>query len=285
MNRFETALIRAAMGRAEPILYLAQKAGMRPRFDIAGKKVLVTGASSGIGRATALRLAELGAYVIAVARREDKLADVVANNGVNIGGVAYPCDLADREATQRLTEAIISEQGCVDVLVNNAALSIRRWITESVDRLHDYERTVNLNYLAAVQLTLAFLPGMLERGGGRVVNVGTWGVPGGTMPRFAAYHASKSAITSFGRSINAELGKRNVRVSTVHFPLVRTPMAAPTTKYDDYPALTAEQAAQWIVDAITLYPVEIMPLGSKILRGIAQISPQAADKFVQKIGI
>lgn len=273
------------MGHAEPLLYLAQKMGIRPKFDIAGKTVLVTGASSGIGRATALRLAELGAYVIAVARREDKLANVVNNIEVANKGAAYPCDLADRQATQRLVEAIINEQGRVDVLVNNAALSIRRWTTESIDRLHDYERTINLNYLAAVQLTLAFLPGMLEHGGGRVVNVGTWGVPGGTMPRFAAYHASKSALTSFGKSVNAELSNQNIRVSTVHFPLVRTPMAAPTAQYRDYPALTAEQAAQWVIDAITLYPVEIMPLNSKILRGVGQVSPRAADKLVQKVGV
>lgn len=273
------------MGHAEPFLYLAHKVGMRPKFGIAGKKVLITGASSGIGRAAALRLAELGAHVIAVARREDELDDVVADIGGSSKVAAYPCDLADRQATWSLIKSIISEHGCVDVLVNNAALSIRRWIADSIDRLHDYERTVNLNYLASVQLTLAFLPGMLERGGGRVVNVGTWGVPGGTMPRFAAYHASKSAITSFGRSVNAELGNRNVRVSAVHFPLVRTPMVAPTVQYRDYPALTAEQAAQWIIDAITLYPVEIMPVGSKILRGVGQISPLAADKFVRDVGI
>lgn len=285
MNKFMTAFTKATMGHVEPLLYLAQKMRSRPKFDIAGKTVLITGASSGIGRATALRLAELGAYVIAVARREDKLADVINNIEVASKGAAYSCDLADRQATQGLVEAIVKEQGHVDVLVNNAALSIRRWTVESIDRLHDYERTINLNYLAAVQLTLAFLPGMLEHGGGRVVNVGTWGVPGGTMPRFGAYHASKSALTSFGRSVNAELGSRNLRVSTVHFPLVRTPMVAPTAQYRDYPALTAEQAAQWVIDAITLYPVEIMPLNSKILRGVGQISPRAADKLVQKFGV
>ncbi|MGH3912034.1 MAG: SDR family NAD(P)-dependent oxidoreductase [Pseudonocardiaceae bacterium] len=280
-----TTFIKVTMGHAEPLLQLAQRTGIRPRFDPMGKTILVTGASSGIGRLTVLRLAELGAYVIAVARREDKLIDVMNSIEPANRGTAYPCNLADRKATRRLTEEITKSYGGVDALINNAALSIRRWTTESFDRLHDYERTINLNYLAAVQLTLAFIPGMLERGGGRIVNSGTWGVPGGTMPRFAAYHASKSALTSFGRSVNAELGHRNIRVSTVHFPLVRTPMAAQTAQYRDYPALTPDQAAQWIIDALALYPAEVMPAVAKILHRVGRISPRAADKIVVKIGI
>lgn len=282
MRRLMSAFTRATMGHAEPILQLAETLKVRPEFEVPGKTVLITGASSGIGRAAALRLAELGAFVIVVARREDELAAVVADIERVGKGVAHPCDLADRQATERLAEDVIGEYGGVDVLVNNAALSIRRGITESLDRLHDYERTINLNYLAAVQLTLAFLPAMLARHGGRIVNAGTWGIPGGTMPRFTAYHASKSAITAFGRSVNAELSSENIRVSAVHFPLVHTPMAAPTAKYRHYPALGLDDAAQWIVDAITRYPVEVMPLHSRILRGVAQLSPRAADKFVRK---
>jgi NAD(P)-dependent dehydrogenase (short-subunit alcohol dehydrogenase family) len=212
--------------------------------DMSGEVVVVTGASSGIGEATAKRFASAGAKVLLVARREDELARV-ASEIESAGGAAtpMPCDLSDTAAVSALGERILAGHGPVSVVVNNAGRSIRRPITESFDRMHDFERTMALNYFGPVALSLAILPSMVEAGRGRIVNVSTWGTRAPS-PLFAAYTASKAAIDAFGRSVTADLAGTGVSVASVHIPLVRTPMIAPAQReYRGVPSLSSEEAA------------------------------------------
>jgi NAD(P)-dependent dehydrogenase (short-subunit alcohol dehydrogenase family) len=217
---------------------------------VAGKTVLLTGASSGIGEAAAVRLGEAGARVLLVARSRDKLEELAAGAG---DAHALPCDLSDMDAIDELIQRVLADHGRVDVLVNNAGKSIRRSIHLSYDRFHDFERTMQLNYLGPVRLTLGFLPGMRERGSGQLINVSTTGVYF-RVPRFSAYIASKAALEAFSDCIAAEIGRDGVQVSSLQMPLVRTPMITPTKIYRTMPSLSPEQAAEWVVDAIVHRP-------------------------------
>jgi NAD(P)-dependent dehydrogenase (short-subunit alcohol dehydrogenase family) len=148
-----------------------------------------------------------------------------------------------------LVERVLAEHGHVDALVNNAGKSIRRSVELSYHRFHDFQRTMQLNYFAAVRLILGFLPSMRARNQGHIVNVSTIGVQAGG-PRFAAYLASKAALDAFSRSLAPEVLADNVRFTTVHMPLVRTPMIAPTEIYRYAPALSADEAASWVLKAL-----------------------------------
>ena len=218
------------------------------------KVILITGGSSGIGEATAKKIAEAGGTVALVARTPENL-EKVANEIRGNGGTAhtYPCDLSDTDAIAEMADHVLDELGGVDVLVNNAGRSIRRSLELSYDRIHDYQRTMQLNYLGAVQLILKFIPGMRERGFGHIVNVSSVGVQT-RAPRFGAYIASKAALDSLCDALQAEVVKDDVKFTTVHMALVRTPMISPTKMYDKFPALTPDQAAGVITDAIVHRP-------------------------------
>lgn len=254
--------------------------------SLRGKQVLVTGGSSGIGRSLALALGGYGATVTVVARSEDGLRAVCAEIE-DAGGTAHfvTCDLSDSTDVAELVDTLQRHDWIPDVLVNNAGHSIRRRAADAVNRFHDYERTARLNYLAPVELTLGLLPTFVERNSGHIVNVGTWGVPAGAMPRFTAYHASKAALSAFGRSLDAELAGTDVRVTTVHFPLVRTPMIAPTADYDAMPALTPETAAEWIVHAIEQRPATIEPLFARWMQVMSLVAPRATSRLSASVGI
>lgn len=256
------------------------------RHEIAGKTVLLTGASSGVGKAAALALGRAGAQVILVARTAEPLAEVRAAVLAE-GGAAEMiiCDLSDPDDTDTLVKTILDRFGTVEVLVNNAGRSIRRQAAEATDRFHDYERTMALNYFGAARLTMGLLPSMLDAGAGHIVNVATWGVAAGSMPKFTAYHASKAALGAFGRSLGAETRSRGVHVTTVGFPLVRTEMIAPTGDYDKAAALTAEQAADWILTAIRTRPIELYPRYTRVLQAVATVSPRAVDAVIWRLGI
>ncbi|BDD84739.1 putative oxidoreductase [Tsukamurella pulmonis] len=241
-----------------------------------GLRIVVTGASSGIGREAALQLAERGAHVIAVARRESELEELCALTG----GEYRVCDLTDTDAI----DGLITGLGEVDVLVNNAGHSIRRTIADSTERFHDYQRTMNLNYFAAVQLSLGVLPGMIERGRGQIVNVCTWGLLANTFPKFSAYAASKNALAIFGRSLNAERPHPGVRATNVYYPLVRTEMIAPTAEYSGASALEPDEAGRWIVRAITHQPVEVSPAALRALLPVVDLlSPSASDRTISSL--
>jgi short-subunit dehydrogenase len=219
-----------------------------------GKTALITGGSSGIGEAAAKKIAEAGGAVALVARTRENLEKVAAEIHSN-GGTAhvYPCDLTDMDAIAAMADRVLDDLGGVDILINNAGRSIRRSLELSYDRIHDYQRTMQLNYLGAVQLILKFIPGMRERGFGHVLNVSSVGVQT-RAPRFGAYIASKAALDSLCDALQAETVNDDVRFTTVHMALVRTPMISPTTLYDKFPALTPEQAAGVITDAIVHRP-------------------------------
>ncbi|ADG80691.1 Short-chain dehydrogenase/reductase SDR OS=Tsukamurella paurometabola (strain ATCC 8368 / DSM/ CCUG 35730 / CIP 100753 / JCM 10117 / KCTC 9821 / NBRC 16120/ NCIMB 702349 / NCTC 13040) OX=521096 GN=Tpau_4122 PE=3 SV=1 [Tsukamurella paurometabola] len=247
-----------------------------PGRSLRGLRIVVTGASSGIGREAAIQLAERGAHVIAVARREPELEQLCAITG----GEYRVCDLTDTASI----DGLLAELGDVDVLINNAGHSIRRSIADSTDRLHDFQRTMNLNYFAAVHLALGVLPGMIERGRGQIVNVCTWGLLANTFPRFSAYGASKSALAIFGRSLNAERPHPGVHATNVYFPLVRTEMIAPTEEYEAVGALEPDEAGRWIVRAVTHQPIEVSPAALRaVLPVVDLLSPSASDRTISSL--
>jgi NAD(P)-dependent dehydrogenase (short-subunit alcohol dehydrogenase family) len=221
---------------------------------VGGRVVLVTGASSGIGRATALRIAEAGGTVLLVARDPAKLADVHGTiTGRGGRAAAYSCDLTDAAAVAALVVRILAEHGRVDVLINNAGRSIRRSIKESYERFHDYERLMQLNYFAPVRLTLALLPAMVAQRRGHVINVSSIGVLTNA-PRFSAYVGSKAALEGFSRCAAAEYAHRHVAFTVINMPLVRTPMIAPTRIYEQMPTISSEEAADLVVEAVIHRP-------------------------------
>lgn len=227
------------------------------RGQVGGKRVLITGGSSGIGRAAAIRMAEAGAHVIVVARGEDKLEAVkteIARSGGKVS--AHTCDLSDMADCDRLVDLVKKEYGGVDVLVNNAGRSIRRSINLSYDRFHDFERTMQLNYFGSLRLILGFLPGMTEQRSGQVINISSIGVLSNA-PRFSAYVASKSALDAFSRCASAEYSDAGVHFTVINMPLVRTPMIAPTKLYDNVPTISPEEAADMIKQAIVFKPMRI----------------------------
>jgi short-subunit dehydrogenase/thioester reductase-like protein len=223
---------------------------------VAGASVMVTGASSGIGRASAIALARAGAVAILVARDVDRLEAVRAEIEV-AGGSAhvFAADLSDPLAIEALVERVLAKHP-VDILVNCAGRSIRRSAMLARDRFHDYERTMALNYFGAARLIMLLMGQMAERGGGHVVNVSSIGVQVGA-PRFSAYVASKAALDAFTRVVSSEVIGDGITFTTIHMPLVRTPMIAPTRLYDDFPAISAEEAAALVCEAIRTRPKEI----------------------------
>jgi NAD(P)-dependent dehydrogenase (short-subunit alcohol dehydrogenase family) len=221
------------------------------------KVVVVTGASSGIGKAAALKLAEAGAKVILVARGEEKLLETKAEIE-RAGGTAYICtaDVSDMASCDALVARVVKEHGGADYLINNAGRSIRRSIVNSLDRFHDFERTMQLNYFGAIRLIMGFLPSMIERKRGHIINISSIGVLSNA-PRFSAYVASKSALDSFSACAGSEFLDRNINFTTINMPLVRTPMIAPTKMYENVPTLSPEEAAGLVVDAIVRKPIRI----------------------------
>jgi NAD(P)-dependent dehydrogenase (short-subunit alcohol dehydrogenase family) len=233
----------------------------RLRRAVENRTVLVTGATSGIGEATALKLGEAGARVLLVSRTQERLDEVAAEIR-EAGGEAFvhPADLADGDDADRLVAEVLDEHAHIDVLVNNAGRSIRRPVKRAMDRPHDYERTMALNYFGPLRLILGFLPAMRRRGRGQIVNVSSMGVQFNA-PRFSAYVASKAALDQFTRVLAAEVEPRGIRCTTVHMPLVRTPMIKPTSTYDRLPTLTPEAAAEWVCEAIRARPRQVdLPL-------------------------
>ena len=259
----------------------------REVIDLKGKRILLTGASSGIGEAAAEKLARRGATVVLVARRKDLLDAVVTRIG-DAGGPtdprarAYATDLSDLDAVDELVATVEAELGGIDILVNNAGRSIRRPLTESLDRWHDVERTMTLNYYAPLRLIRGFSPGMLERRDGHIINVSTWGVKTESPPLFGVYNASKAALSSISRIIETEWSDKGVHSTTLYYPLVKTPMIAPTRAYDGLPGLSADEAAGWIITAARHRPVIIAPRIAVTAHAINSIAPGAVDSIMRR---
>ncbi|WP_066267237.1 SDR family oxidoreductase [Hydrogenophaga palleronii] len=224
---------------------------------VAGKVVLVTGGSSGIGLAAAHKFAEAGAVTIICGRDQDKLDEAckeAQDKGYQF--IAYPADIADMADADRFVQLLIQNHGGVDFLINNAGRSIRRAIEGSYDRFHDFERTMQLNYFGCLRVTMGFLPGMVAKRKGHVVNISSIGVLTNA-PRFSAYVASKSALDAWTRCASSEFADQGITFTTINMPLVRTPMIAPTQIYKNVPTLAPEEAADMIAQACIFKPVRI----------------------------
>ncbi|EHL20540.1 short chain dehydrogenase [Acidovorax sp. NO-1] len=224
---------------------------------VGGKVVLVTGGSSGIGLAAAHKFAEAGATTIICGRDQDKLDEACAEaKAKGYQFIAYSADIADMADCDRFVQLLIDNHGGVDFLINNAGRSIRRAIESSYDRFHDYERTMQLNYFGCLRVTMGFLPGMVERRKGHVVNISSIGVLTNA-PRFSAYVASKAALDAWTRCASSEFADQGITFTTINMPLVRTPMIAPTKIYNNVPTLSPEEAADMIAQACIFKPVRI----------------------------
>src|SRR5438552_1606756 len=237
----------------DPDLFIDRSLAGRVR----DKVVVVTGGSSGIGHAAALKLAGAGAKVVIIARDPEKL-EATRKEIADAGGrcYTYSCDLSDMNAIDTVAKKILAEHTTVDYLVNNAGRSIRRAVINSLDRFHDFERTMQLNYFGAVRLILAFLPKMVEQRRGHIINISSIGVLS-RAPRYSAYVVSKSALDAFAECAASEFLDKGINFTNINMPLVRTPMIAPTKMYEHVPTLSPEEAAGLIVEAIVYRPVRI----------------------------
>jgi short-subunit dehydrogenase len=253
-------------------------ARVRPlESPLRGRKVLVTGASSGIGAATARAVAERGATVLLVARRSEELARVQGEIEASGGSAySYVCDLTDGPAVDALVAQVLAEHGAVDMLVNNAGRSIRRSVKYSYDRIHDYERTMAVNYFAPVRLMLGLLPAMRAQRFGHVVNVLSWGVQI-KAPRFSAYLASKTALDTWSRIVGRETYADNVTFTNVRLSLVRTDMISETDVYRRSRAKTPEQAAAVVVRALEDRPLTVNTWVGNVTEVLNLLAPRAMD--------
>ncbi|KQU58913.1 short-chain dehydrogenase [Rhodococcus sp. Leaf278] len=253
-----------------------------PRGPLFGRHIIITGGSSGIGRASAEAAARKGAVVILLARGQDQLDEVVEHIRES-GGTAYgyPCDVTDTESVDHTVKTVLSEHGHVDMLVNSAGRSIRRSLYRSTDRLHDYERTMAVNYFGAIRLVLALLPHLRERQFGHVVNISSAAVLGHP-PRFSAYVASKAALDGFTDVAAAETLSDGITYTTIHMPLVDTPMITPTGDKNVGPVFSPEKAAAMVIRALSDKPKRIdTPLGTLGQYG-AIFSPKGKDRTMHQ---
>mgnify|MGYP002621655810 FL=1 len=245
-----------------------------------GRTVVITGASSGIGRAAALKIAAAGGIPLLVARTEEKLLEVKAEIEAR-GGTAcvYPCDLSDLDAIDACVRRMLSEHAAIDMLVNNAGRSIRRSVELSQDRFHDFQRTMQLNYFGAIRMIMALLPHMKERQFGHIVNISSIGAQTNP-PRFSAYVASKAALDAWTRVVSSEVLGDDITFTTIHMPLVKTPMIAPTKIYDAFPTITPDEAADLICEAIRTKPKTINTRLGTFGEVLYALAPKVVDQIL-----
>ncbi|HET7683198.1 MAG TPA: SDR family oxidoreductase [Marmoricola sp.] len=247
---------------------------------LAGKTVVITGASSGIGLVTAVQVAKAGAVPILVARGKDKLESTRALIESQGGtAFAYPCDLSDLDAIDALTKQLSEDFEHIDFVVNNAGRSIRRSLKLSEDRFHDFERTMQLNYFGAIRLVMGLLPTMRRQGSGHIVNISSIGVLTNP-PRFSAYVASKAALDAWSNVVSSEVIGDGVSFTSIHMPLVRTPMIAPTRMYDRFPTISPGQAARKVITALVDRPHEINTLTGNLGALAHTLAPKMAFRVL-----
>ena len=216
----------------------------------------------------------------------EDLLDEVADRITASGGAAtaLACDISDMDAVDALVAEVEKRFGGVDILINNAGRSIRRPLAESLDRWHDVERTMVLNYYAPLRLIRGLAPGMLDRGDGHLINVATWGVLSEASPLFSVYNASKAALSAVSRIAETEWGGKGVHSTTLYYPLVATPMIAPTKAYEGMPALTSEEAAEWMVTAARTRPVQIAPRIAIAAKALNTVGPRWVNAVMARRG-
>ncbi|BBY39179.1 oxidoreductase [Mycobacterium mantenii] len=284
-RRIADQLVLATMRPPMAPQVLVNRPLIKP-IELAGKQILLTGASSGIGEAAAEQFARAGATVVVVARRQD-LLDALAERITTAGGEALsiPCDVSEMDAVDALVADVEKRLGGIDILINNAGRSIRRPLAESLERWHDVERTMVLNYYAPLRLIRGLAPGMIERGDGHIINVSTWGVLSEASPLFAVYNASKAALSTVSRVVETEWGDKGVHSTTLYYPLVATPMIAPTKAYQGMPALTSEEAGEWMITAARTRPVRIAPRMAIAAKALDTFGPRWVNAVMQRQSI
>ncbi|MGW4354601.1 SDR family NAD(P)-dependent oxidoreductase [Nocardia sp. NPDC004582] len=282
----ETPVVHRGRSRAERVAIRLLYPTFRPtaeslRTAVAGQVALVTGASHGIGKASARKLAAAGADVLLVARSRPEL-ERLATEITAAGGTAhvYPTDLTDMDAVDRLGRALLAEHGHIDIVISNAGKSIRRPIAESYDRFHDFTRTIDINYLGPVRLLLTLLPAMRVRRRGHIVNVSTWGVLMPPSPRWSAYGASKTAFDVWLRSVAAEIAGDGVTTTSVYMPLVHTRMSAPTD-FHRIPGLTVDEASDLIAHAVIARPREVAPWWAVRVQAWSAVHRYQVQRFME----
>jgi NAD(P)-dependent dehydrogenase (short-subunit alcohol dehydrogenase family) len=255
------------------------------RKAVEGRALLVTGASHGIGRELAKKVASAGATVAMVARSDDVL-DELEQEIAELGGEAhgYPADLTDFDGVPALAERMTDEVGVFDVVVANAGHSIRRSVADAYDRFHDFQRTIDINYLAPVRLLLELLPAMRERGSGHIVNTSTIGALAPPAPVWSAYAASKTAFDVWLRSVAAEMRTDGVTATSVYLALVKTRMSAPTFDDSSVPGLDPGEAADVLCRAIVERPQVIAPWWAHAAAGIDGVARGPSDLLMRHVG-
>ncbi|GAA4748965.1 SDR family oxidoreductase [Gordonia alkaliphila] len=257
------------------------------RGPLVGKNIIITGGSSGIGKATARMCITRGANVILVSRETDQLIETVdelnaelPKPGFPLGmASAYPADITDEESVRTLIKSIIAEHEHIDVLVNNAGRSIRRASVNALDRAHDYQRLMAVNYFGAVYMTLSVLPHMIERQSGHIVNVSSVEVQS-RAPRFGAYAASKAALEAFADATGAETLSDHVTFTNVRLPITRTRMIAPTRAYESRRGIWGvDKAANRILKAIVERPKRV----NSFWGDVAEFGHWAAPRLTNRI--
>ncbi|WP_319430955.1 SDR family oxidoreductase [Mycobacterium sp. RTGN5] len=254
-----------------------------PDGPLVGRHVIITGASSGIGRAAAMAVAARGATVFALARNGAALQELVEEIEADGGhAFAFSCDVTDTESVDTTIAEILDRFGHVDYLVNNAGRSIRRSVSASTDRLHDYERVMAVNYFGAVRMVLALLPHWQARRFGHVVNVSSAGVQARN-PKYSSYLPTKAALDAFTDVVASETLSDNITFTTIHMPLVKTPMIAPSGRLNPVPPISAEHAAAMVVRALVDKPVRIdTPLGTLADAG-QYFTPKLARRVLHQL--
>lgn len=212
----------------------------RRNDPLLGRHVIITGASSGIGRASAIAVAKRGATVFALARNGNALDELVTEIRAHGGQAhAFTCDVTDSASVEHTVKDILGRFDHVDYLVNNAGRSIRRSVVNSTDRLHDYERVMAVNYFGAVRMVLALLPHWRERRFGHVVNVSSAGVQARN-PKYSSYLPTKAALDAFADVVASETLSDHITFTNIHMPLVATPMIVPSRRLNPVRAISAE---------------------------------------------
>lgn len=244
---------------------------------VKGKVVMITGGTSGIGKAAALKIAIAKGIVIVVARGQQELDDTKKEIEAE-GGIChtYSADLTDEKSCNDLVAAVLKDHGGVDILINNAGRSIRRSVALSYDRFHDFTRTMELNYFGSLRLIMGFLPKMTENRRGHIINISSIGVLANS-PRFSAYVASKAALDAFSRCAQGEFSDQGICFTTINMPLVKTPMIAPTKMYDSVPTLSPEEAGDLIVKAIIERPSRVATRLGIFAAVLNQVAPKAYE--------
>ncbi|WP_165962669.1 SDR family NAD(P)-dependent oxidoreductase [Occultella glacieicola] len=249
------------------------------RRVVAGRTVLITGASRGVGERIAIRLGAVGAHVVLLARGDalDGVADAVRALGGRANTLRV--DLRDTDAARAAGIRILADHGTPAVVVSNAGHSIRRNLADYTDRFHDVQRVTGVNALGPVALLLPLLRQMAADGAGHLISVASASVDVPS-PGYSAYAASKSAFEAWLRAVAPELAADGVATTSVHLPLVHTAMSAPTARYATAPGLSADDAAALVCRAIVDRPRLISPWWARLGGAVSALAPAASDRLL-----